>query len=160
MSISVVSISKYGFFPTGMCNSRILKTFEQDRKQFVRVSAGTHKSTGRLNVYKGDFRCQHNVQQVSKHVKESKNTGCPVQFLNYYSKNLNYSSRVLKCSRRRGNQIPVQPTAIARRNLFILCRETQVGGRPVKRALPPALKEHTYGIFSELPKNIEKQNIV
>ncbi|XP_055925466.1 uncharacterized protein LOC129957243 isoform X2 [Argiope bruennichi] len=37
----------------------------------------THKSTGCLNVYKGDFRWQHNVQQVSKHVKESKNTGCP-----------------------------------------------------------------------------------
>ncbi|XP_055924542.1 uncharacterized protein LOC129956633 [Argiope bruennichi] len=53
-----------------------IKEYEQRSETVWRVQR-THKSTGRLNVYKGDFRCQHNVQQVSKHVKESKNTGCP-----------------------------------------------------------------------------------
>ncbi|KAF8789737.1 hypothetical protein HNY73_007656 [Argiope bruennichi] len=93
------------------------------------------------------------VKNVNKFGKTE--TGL-VSALHNFGRNLNYSSRVLKCSRRRGNQIPVQPTAIARRKSIYSGRKTQVGGRPVKRALPPALKEHTYGIFSELPKKHRK----
>ncbi|KAF8794470.1 hypothetical protein HNY73_002449 [Argiope bruennichi] len=39
-----------------------IKEYEQRSETVWRVQR-THKSTGRLNVYKGDFRCQHNVQQ-------------------------------------------------------------------------------------------------
>ncbi|KAF8764578.1 uncharacterized protein LOC129985079 [Argiope bruennichi] len=46
----------------------------------------------------------------------------------FSKKKLNYSSKVLKCNRRRGNQ----PTAIARRKSIYSGRKSQVGGRPIK----------------------------
>ncbi|CAL1299061.1 unnamed protein product [Larinioides sclopetarius] len=48
-------------------------------------------------------------------MKESKNIGCCAVLKITVQRKFNYSSNILRCSRRKGNQIPVQSTAIARR---------------------------------------------
>ncbi|CAL1277114.1 unnamed protein product [Larinioides sclopetarius] len=65
---------------------------------------------------------------ASKNMKESKNTGCCAVLKISNQRNLNFLSKILKCSRRKGNQ----STAIARRKSIYCRRKSQFGGQPIK----------------------------